>query len=96
MAAATDLDKLMASSGAWARCLAHGLGECLQVVPAGPQRVGVGLQPDDHPPTGNGHPLAVWLAQVVAVGLGVGGQWAENGSRVRIHIRQRRYRRPSA
>ena len=74
--------------------LAHGVGQGLEVVAAGPQRIRVGLQPDDLPATRDGHPLAVDLAEVVAVGLGVGGQGTQDRGRIRVDVRQRRDSRP--
>lgn len=58
--------------------LAYGVGERFEIVVAGARGSrGVG-EPDDFPPAWRGEPLAVLGAEVVAVGLGIGGERAED------------------
>lgn len=68
--------------------LAHRVGERFEIVTAGAAGGrGVG-EPDDFPATRRGEPLAVFGAEVVAVGLGIGGERAEDRGRVGIDVRQ--------
>ncbi len=68
--------------------LAHGVGERFEIVTAGTGGGrGVG-EPDDLPAARRGEPLTVLGAQVVAVGLGIGGERAEDRGRVGIDVRQ--------
>lgn len=74
----------------------YGVGERFEVVTAGAGgRGGVG-EPDDLPAAWRGQPLAVLGTEVVAVGLGVGGERAEDRSRVGIDVRQCRDGRAAA
>lgn len=68
--------------------LTHGVGQRFEIVVAGARggrRVG---EPDDLPAAWRGEPLAVLGAEVVAVGLGIGGERAEDRGRVGIDVRQ--------
>lgn len=68
--------------------LTDGVGERFEIVAA---RTGGGRgvgEPDDLPAARGGEPLAVFGAEVVAVGLGVGGERAEDRGRVGIDVRQ--------
>ena len=67
-----------------------------QVIAAGAGRSGAVRQPHDLPATGRGQALAVLGAQVVAVGLGIGGERTEDCGRVRVDVRQRRDGRATA
>jgi len=72
----------------WPRRLAHGVGERFQIVTAGAGGGrGVG-EPDDFPAARRGETLTVLGAEVVAVGLGIGGERAEDRGRVGIDVRQ--------
>ena len=57
--------------------------------PLGPGDGGVGGQPQDLPAAGGGEPLAVQLAQVVGVRLGVRRERAEDGGLVGVDVGQR-------
>src|SRR5690606_2071690 len=70
--------------------LAHGVGQCLQVVAAGLGGGRAVEEPDDFPAPGRGEALRVLGAEVVAVGFGVGGEGAEDRGRVGVDVRQRR------
>lgn len=95
MAPARDLDRVGRSRAPAALLpvlgtgrLTDGVGERFQVVTtgAGGGR-GVG-EPDDFPAARRGEPLAVLGTEVVAVGLGIGGERAEDRGRVGIDVRQ--------
>src|SRR5882757_2462945 len=68
--------------------LADGVGQRFQVVAAGPYRAVVRRQPYDLPAARRGQPLGMLGAKVVAMGLGVGREGAENGRGVRVDVRQ--------
>lgn len=68
--------------------LAHRVGKRFEIVTTGAgggRRIG---EPDDFPAPGRGEPLAVFGAEVVAMGLGIGGERAEDRGRVGIDVRQ--------
>ena len=70
------------------RRLPYRVGECFEIVAA---RLGRGMgvgEPDDFPSPGRGQPFTVLGAEVVAVGLGIGGERAEDRGRVGIDVRQ--------
>lgn len=76
--------------------LPHGVGERFEVVTAGAGgRGGVG-EPDHFPAARRGQPLTVLGTEVVAMGLGIGGERAEDRSRVGIDVRQCRDGRAAA
>ncbi len=50
----------------------------------------VGSQTEHIPPLRGGHPLRMDIAEVICVGLGVGGQRAEDSGLIRVDVRQRR------
>lgn len=52
--------------------LTHGVGESLQVIDAGLEGVGIGSDAHHLPAFGRGESIAMHLAQVVAVRLGIG------------------------
>lgn len=74
----------------------HGIGKRFEVVTAGARGSGGVGEPDDLPATWCGQPLTVLGTEVVAVGLGVGGERAEDRSRVGIDVRQCRDGRAAA
>ena len=72
-----DLDRtLISRTGS----LAHGVGECLQVIDTGLQCIGVRGDPHDLPAFGSGQSITVHLAKVVTVRFGVGRQRADHCS----------------
>lgn len=74
----------------------YGVGERFEVVTAGAGgRGGVG-EPHHFPAARRGQPLTVLSTEVVAVGLGIGGERAEDRSRVGIDVRQCRDGRAAA
>lgn len=79
------------TTGSRPGCLAHGVGERLEVVAAaGPGDVGVlALVPDDLPAARGGQAVRVLLAQVVAVRLGVDGQRADHRRPVGVDVGER-------
>lgn len=70
------------------RGLAHGVRQRFEIVTAGPGRCRAVREPDDLPPAWRGESLAVFGAQVVAVGLGMRGERAEDRGRIGIDVRQ--------
>lgn len=74
----------------------YGVGERFEIVTAGTGGGGGVGEPDDFPATWRGQPLTVLGTEVVAVGLGVGGERAEDRSRVGIDVRQCRDGRAAA
>src|SRR4051794_2112070 len=93
----THLERLPGHRGAgtWLRSLAHGVREGEQVV------AGVGVrvvldQAQHLPPAGGAEPLAVHLAEVVRVRLGVRRQRAEDRCLVGVHVGERGRGRPAA
>lgn len=68
--------------------LAYGVRQGLQVVTARPGRGRAVREPDDLPAARRGQPLAVFRAQVIAVGLGIRGERAEDRGRIGIDVRQ--------
>lgn len=76
--------------------LAHGVRKRQQVIRRGAVVGRVSREPDHLPPARCGHPLAMAVAEVVAVRLGVCRQRAENRCLVGIDIGQGRHRRTRA
>jgi len=76
--------------------LAHRVGQSFEVVPGGLRGGRTVRQPDDFPAARSGQPLTVFGAQVVAVGLGIRGERAEDRGRVGIDVRQCRDSRAAA
>lgn len=74
----------------------YGIGERFEIVAAGAGGGGGVGEPDDLPAAWGRQPLTVLGAEVVAVGLGVGGERAEDRSRVGIDVRQCRDGRAAA
>lgn len=74
----------------------YGVGERFEVVAAGARGGGGVGEPDDFPAAWCGQPLTVLGTEVVAVGLGIGGERAEDRSRVGIDVRQCRDGRAAA
>lgn len=74
----------------------YGIGERLEIVTAGPGRGGAVGEPDDLPAARGGQALTVLGAQVIAMRLGVGGERAEDRSRIGIDVRQCRDGRAAA
>lgn len=74
----------------------YGIGERFEVVAAGAGGCGGVGEPDDFPAAWCRQPLTVLGAEVVAVGLGIGGERAEDRSRVGIDVRQCRDGRAAA
>lgn len=74
----------------------HGVGERFEVVTAGAGGSGGIGEPDHFPAARRGQPLTVLGTEVVAVGLGIGGERAEDRSRVGIDVRQCRDGRAAA
>lgn len=72
------------------------VGQCFQVVAAGVRRCGPVGEPHHFPAPWRGKPLTVFGAEVVTVGLGVGGERAEDRSRIGIDVRQCRDSRAAA
>lgn len=105
MAAARDLHRIGGLRTATAPAVAavvrtrrfpYRIGECFEIVAAGAGGGGGVGEPDDFPATRRGQPLTVLGTEVVAVGLGVGGERAEDRSRVGIDVRQCRDGRAAA
>lgn len=105
MAAARDLQRVrgllaavpaVGTAVVRTRCFPYGIGERFEVVTAGAHGSGGIGEPDDLPATWRGQPLAVLGTEVVAVGLGIGGERAEDRSRVGIDVRQCRDGRAAA
>lgn len=78
------------------RGITDGVGEGQEVVRAGLLWGGRHSQPQNFPTARNGQRARMLFTEVVAVRLGVGGQWTEHGRGVRIHVRQGGYRRLAA
>lgn len=78
------------------RRFAYGIGERFEVVAAGAGGCGGVGEPDNFPAARCRQPLTVLGAEVIAVGLGVGGERAEDRSRVGIDVRQCRDGRAAA
>ncbi len=72
------------------------VGQCFQVVAAGVRRCGAVGEPHHFPAPWRGKPLTVFGAEVVTVGLGIGGERAEDRSRIGIDVRQCRDGRAAA
>lgn len=72
------------------------VGQGLQVIAGRRGRPGIDREPDHLPAARGGQPFRVLRAQVVAVGLGVGGKRAQNGGGVCVDVRQRRDGRTAA
>jgi hypothetical protein len=68
--------------------LTYGVGERFEIVTAGAGGNRGVREPDDLPAARRGEPLTVLSTEVVAVGLGIGGERAENRGRVGIDVRQ--------
>jgi hypothetical protein len=72
------------------------VGQCFEVVAAGLRGCGTVGEPHHFPAPWRGKPLTVFGAEVVTVGLGVGGERAEDRSRIGIDVRQCRDGRAAA
>lgn len=70
------------------RRLADGIRQGFEIVTAGPGRSRAVREPDDLPAAWRGQSLAVFGAQVIAVGLGIRGERAEDRGRIGIDVRQ--------
>ncbi len=64
------------------------VGQCFEVVAAGVRGCGAVGEPHHFPAPWRGKPLTVFGTEVVAVGLGVGGERAEDRGRIGIDVRQ--------
>lgn len=71
-----------------ARGLPYGVRQGFQIVAAGAGRRRAVREPHDLPAARRGQPLAVFRAQVIAVGLGIRGERAEDRGRIGIDVRQ--------
>ncbi len=71
-----------------ARRLAYGVRQGFEIVTAGPGRRRAVREPDDLPAAWRGQSLAVFGAQVIAMGLGIRGERAEDRGRIGIDVRQ--------
>jgi hypothetical protein len=68
--------------------LAYGLGQRHQIVRAGRRLFELANVADQIPTPRGGEPAGMTLTQVVRVRFGVRGEWADDGGRVSIDIRQ--------
>lgn len=71
-----------------ARRLTYGVRQGFEIVTAGPGRRRAVREPDDLPAAWRGQSLAVFGAQVIAMGLGIRGERAEDRGRIGIDVRQ--------
>jgi hypothetical protein len=71
--------------------LPHGVGESFEVVTARARSSGIDGEPYNFPSTRRSQPLGVVRAQVVTVGLRVSGERPQNGCRIGVDVRERRY-----
>ena len=78
------------------RRVPHGVGQRQQVIGSGLLGGGRHCQPKHFPAAGNRQRIGVLLAEVVAVGLRVGGERAQDSSGVCVNVRQGGYRRLAA
>jgi len=78
--------------GRQGRGIAHGIGQGQQVVGARLLRGGGHGEAQDFPAARNGEGIRVLLAQIVTMGLGVGGQRPEDCGGVGVDVRQGSHR----
>lgn len=86
MTSSTDLGGGLGGAFAGPGRLANGVGEGLEVVGRGTQRLRVRGEPDDLPAAWHRQALGVLGAQVVTVRLGVGSQWSEHRGRLGVDV----------
>lgn len=75
------------------RGFANCVGQGLKIIRSGLQRVGIRSDANDLPASRGRQALTVHLAQVVAMWLGIGGQWSKHRCGICIDVRQCRGRR---
>jgi hypothetical protein len=78
------------------RSVANGVRKGKQIVRPWLLRGGRHRQPQHFPAAGNCQRISMLFAEVIAVGFRVSGQRAQDCGGVRIHVRQRSYRRLAA
>lgn len=68
------------------------VGQCQEVIGARLLRSGGHGQAQNLPPPRDRKGISVLLAQIVTMGLGVGGQWSKDRRGIRVNVRQGSYR----
>jgi len=80
------------SRGVVATSFANGVGQRLKVIGVHHRRRELTGVAHYFPAPRNGEAHSVFFAEVIGVRFGGGGQWANDGGGVRVHVRQRRDR----